>query len=324
MSQNLRWLIDLDSRLRVDIATERKILAAWSFDHARRTLPFTLDLSPLDPQSLVFRAGGRPRSGDLSGAPIALDDELMLGELKLSEVDQGNLKIASTEAYRRVISVSQASGYPYVLRVWNYFSGINLGDGDHERYKLFCSGRARGVGQAWEHGEPAATVIGRPSPSRWLHVIWLASKTPGQAIDNPRQTTPRDYPRSYGPDAPRFARGTLWRCSKRGSVLFASGTAAVIGASSQHAGDLIAQLDETVRNLKTLLQEAAVRAARPSKFDAGSLFMAYVRDETRQVEVREWLRQQFPNSPIMVIHGDICRSELLVEVEAIHHFDPPR
>lgn len=319
----LRWLVDLDNAPSVDLLKRGDLLTLWSFGHRERSRHFTVDLTPLEPTHLVFRALGRVRGGELNAAGFASDDELLIGELKLSEIDQNGIKRTVAEAYKRLVELVPASGYPYVLRVWNYFSGINDGAGDHERYKLFCSGRVRGLGSHWDSGEPAATVIGRPHPSRWFHLLWLASKTPGQAIDNPRQTRPRDYPRAYGPEAPRFSRGTLWQ-SKRGAVLFASGTAAVVGSDSRHEGDLAQQFAETERNLYTLLSEAAARVNRPARFDDGSVFIAYVRDETAQFRVQRMMKAAFPNSQVMIVAGEVCRPELLLEIEAVHHFDPPR
>lgn len=307
----------------VDLARRPELLNSWTFSHQERTRPFSVDLAPLDPVSVVFRALGRVRGGELNAAPFAADDELLLGELKLSEVDQNGIRRTAAEAYRRLLELAPRSGYPHVLRVWNYFSGINEGVGDEERYKRFCVGRAQAVQNEWDRNEPAATVIGRPHPSRWFHLIWLASKTPGQAIDNPRQTRPRDYDRAYGPEAPRFSRGTLWQ-SRRGAVLLASGTAAVVGDASLHPGDLAAQFAETERNLYSLLAEAAARVNRPARFDEGSVLLAYVRDETAQFRVQRMLRTAFPDSAVMVVAGEVCRSDLLVEIEAVHHFDPPR
>jgi chorismate lyase/3-hydroxybenzoate synthase len=322
-SSKLRWLVDTDPMPSVDLVRRPDVLASWSFSHNERARHFTLDLSPLEPVSLVFKSSGRVRGGELNAAAFASDDELLLGELKLSELDQNGIKRTAAEAYKRMLELVPNSGYPYLLRVWSYFSGINEGEGDNERYKLFCTGRARGVGRAWDSSEPAATVIGRPHPSRWFHLLWIAAKTPGQAIDNPRQTRPSAYGREYGPEPPRFSRGTLWQ-SKRGAVLFISGTAAVVGDASLHVGDLAAQFAETERNLYTLLAEAAIRVNRPARFDDGTVLIAYVRDETAQFRVQRMLRTAFPNSPSIVVAGDICRRELLVEIEAVHHFDPPR
>lgn len=320
----LRWLVDLDATPGVDLIRRSDVLAAWGFSHKERARAFTVDLTPLEPVSVVFRALGRVRGGELNAAPFASDEELLVGELKLSEVDQNGIRRTAAEAYRRLLDLVAGSGFPYVLRVWNFFSAINDGHGDAERYKLFSEGRARGLGPHWAQCEPAATVIGRPHGSRWFHLLWLAAKSPGQAIDNPRQTRPRDYGRQYGVEAPRFSRGMLWHSTKRGTVLLVSGTAAVVGEASQHAGDLARQFAEIERNLYALLAEAAARVNRPARFDGGSVFIAYVRDETAQFRVQRMLKAAFPDSRALVTAGEICRADLLLEVEAVHHFDPPR
>src|SRR3546814_2400089 len=54
-----------------------------------------------------------------------------------------------------------ASDTPHLLRVWNYLDAITFGDGDAERYREFCVGRARGLGDFDTHALPAATAIGR-------------------------------------------------------------------------------------------------------------------------------------------------------------------
>ena len=45
--------------------------------------------------------------------------------------------------------------------MWNYLDAINEGDGDAERYRQFCVGRARGLGRPNGKRLPAATAIGR-------------------------------------------------------------------------------------------------------------------------------------------------------------------
>src|SRR3546814_7749099 len=54
-----------------------------------------------------------------------------------------------------------ASQTPHLLRVWNYLDAITFGDGDAERYREFCVGRARGLGDFDTNALPAATAIGR-------------------------------------------------------------------------------------------------------------------------------------------------------------------
>src|SRR3546814_12443298 len=89
------------------------------------------------------------------------------------------------------------------------FDAITFGDGDAERYREFCVGRARGLGDFDTHALPAATAIGRCDDARVVQVYWLAARTPGMPVENPRQVSAYRYPRQYGPQQPSFARAML-------------------------------------------------------------------------------------------------------------------
>jgi chorismate lyase/3-hydroxybenzoate synthase len=90
-----------------------------------------------------------------------------------------------------------------------------------------------------------------------------------------------------------------------------SGTAAEVGHASAHRDDLKAQLDETLTNLDALLASADMGAG----FDTHSTLKAYVRHAADAPRVREFFRQRLPSVPVLLLHGDICRSELLVEID---------
>ena len=45
---------------------------------------------------------------------------------------------------RRLPSSSSRRRYRHLQRIWNYLDDINQGEGDEERYRVFCSGRAKG------------------------------------------------------------------------------------------------------------------------------------------------------------------------------------
>jgi chorismate lyase/3-hydroxybenzoate synthase len=198
------------------------------------------------------------------------------------------------------------------LRVWNYLDAINDGVGDAERYRQFCTGRAAGMADAFA-GYPAATAIGVRDGRRVLQVYALAARTPGQPIENPRQVNAWRYPRQYGPAAPGFARAMLAPSAE--PQLLISGTAAIVGHASHHAGDLAAQLDETLRNIDSLL--ATAHCAAP--FGAQSPLKAYVRHHTDMAIVDGLLRSRLGEAvPLLLLQGDICRRELLLEIEGVH------
>ena len=53
--------------------------------------------------------------------------------------------------------------------------------------------------------------------------------------------------------------------------------------------------------------------------DAGTVLRAYVRSEEHFFEVERTLTEAFPGAVFAVLQGDVCRQELLVEVEGVHH-----
>lgn len=277
-------------------------------------------LQALHDTAEAWLAQGRVQGGNSGGARFAADESFLFGTLDLDERDYPDFEAVVADAYERMRRVSMLHGYPYSVRTWSYFSGINEGYGDEERYRQFCCGRERGLGPAWFESEPAATVIGRPELSARFQLQWLAATQPGVAIDNPRQTPPHEYPREYGPTPPRFARGHLWR-DARGAVLLISGTASVVGHRSMHPDQLRPQFEETERNLRVLLERAAGVLGRPAAFDAGTLLRVYVREAEHLYEVADLVRERFgPNVHAAILHGEVCRRELLVEIDGVHHF----
>jgi chorismate lyase/3-hydroxybenzoate synthase len=45
----------------------------------------------------------------------------------------------------------------------------------------------------------------------------------------------------------------------------------------------------------------------------------YLRHKEDFVATEAYLRQQFPEEVINIVHADICRDNLLVEIEAVAH-----
>ena len=247
----------------------------------------------------------------------------MGGGLKFAALDigdDGDIEAASDHAYQRLQAWLALDSHPHVLRIWNYLDAITTGEGDDERYRRFCVGRARGTGRELAPERlPAATAIGHPQPIGRFRLYWMAAREPGIPLENPRQTEAWRYPRQYGPQAPGFARALL---PPDGSTmpLLLSGTAAVVGHASQHGDSLAAQLDETLANLDSLI--ATARAQRPSlaaHFGAQSRLKVYVRDADALQRVDELLRSRLPaDVPRIILQGVVCRRELAVEIDGFH------
>jgi chorismate lyase/3-hydroxybenzoate synthase len=272
-------------------------------------------LEPLSPTVLEVWRGQAPvysgRDGELRWSS---DGEHLYFAIEVDEAACGGLDAAAEHAYARIGTFLAAGETPHVLRLWNYLDAINFGDGDDERYRRFCDGRARGMNAHVPTRYPAATAIGRHDGVRTLQIYGLAARHPGAPVENPRQVSAWRYPRQYGPTAPTFARGMR----SGGDQLLISGTAAVVGHASRHGGDLDAQLDETLANLDSLLQQAGT--SNPG-LGARSLLKAYVRHEADAAHVAEILHARLPGlGGLLLLGGDICRGELLVEVDGVHRF----
>lgn len=265
----------------------------------------------------VWRSAGPVATGREGAIRYSHDGALMFGVLEWEEPDGGILH-ASAHAYAALVAFWRDSDYPHLLRIWNYFDAITLGEGDSERYRQFCVGRVQGLGDVDTRTLPAATAIGSRDGRRVLQVYWLAAREPGLPLENPRQVSAYRYPREYGPQSPTFARALL-PPSPRVPLLL-SGTASIVGHASQHADSLRAQLDETLTNLHSLLGAARERAPTLSPhLDGTSRLKVYVRDATDADAVAAQLEARLGTRvPWLMLHADVCRRELLVEIEGMH------
>ena len=134
--------------------------------------------------------------------------DLLFLALEQSDDPASDPKQAVADAYARLLAVAAEAGCGQLLRAWNYMPAINQGQGDAERYRRFCLGRAAALETAgYGDGELCAgTAIGGDEPR--LRIYLLCAPRPGINIENPRQVSAYRYPREYGPCSPSFARAT--------------------------------------------------------------------------------------------------------------------
>jgi chorismate lyase / 3-hydroxybenzoate synthase len=258
----------------------------------------------------LWQTDGTVEVGRDGPVHFASGGHYLAGTVEIEEGAAGGLAAAAREAYEAISRFTVRSPHRHLLRMYNYFSNINQGEGDAERYKQFCSGRAAGFQALPDPSWPAASAIGRQDHGTTLQVYWLAANEPGRALENPRQVSAFRYPRQYGPCPPRFSRAM----QVAGGMLI-SGTGSILGHTSHHPDDLPAQLDEILRNLASLRQAGGNTALS----GRGTLLKIYLRDPTAAPFVASYLRERLPaQAQILVLGADICRRELLVEIDAVH------
>lgn len=242
-------------------------------------------------------------------------------------MDAKPLEDAVAEFYSELFGLMHKRGRPYPLRIWNGLPGIvermsapaaEIKEWEsiapkHEpfdRYMAFNTGRNTAFRKRFGDDDglaqftPAATAVGHHGEDLQIHI--LASTTPGQAIENPRQTPAYNYSPRYGPSPPVFVRATRF-----GDRLFVSGTASIVGENSMHPDELHKQFSETIANINAIIQHA--------EHDDLALrhFRIYAPCPDDLPVLSDALSKAYPSlQSLELMRADICRRNLRVEIEA--------
>ncbi|WGZ93868.1 MAG: hypothetical protein QJT81_19095 [Candidatus Thiothrix putei] len=323
----------------VTTLTDTDVLAAGQGQQVLAAIGFAPKAVILDTQRPVFTVGLPLLTATsytelwLSPTPVhygkhasitySENGTVLFGHLLLEEADFPDFRIASQTAYQHVFALLQQAGYPCLLRMWNYFPAIVTPQGEFNRYQTFCLGRQDALNEwgNFDYAPPAATAIGTQQAG--LQVYFIAGKSAGMQLENPRQTSAFLYPRQYGPVSPAFSRATVkdWG---QGKHIYISGTTSIVGHETLHIGKPLLQLEETLRNLEALLSHGDATLGMPARQvrDLTQL-KVYLHDATCLPEIQErltaYLAAATLSQPtVLYLQGDVCRSDLMVEVEGIY------
>lgn len=244
-----------------------------------------------------------------AGINCASSGDALFGIMQIEQ--SAGLAATTRDAYERIIDCVERQGFSHLLRLWNYFPHINAPEAGLERYRCFSAGRHDAFaakGRAIGAGTPAACALGTASGP--IVVYFLAATHAGTAVENPRQVSAYHYPIQYGPRSPSFSRAT--RVSEPQPMLLISGTASIVGHETVHPGDAWQQLEETLTNIRVV-------AADTVQGDGSRLYLkVYLRHAAYLPFVQTRLRAEFgPHAHIAYLQADICRGDLLLEIEGL-------
>ena len=272
----------------------------------------------------VWRVAGDGRRGMSEDIVWQRRGDVLFGVIEVDEAafpavaGSTPLQAACEEAYARIFRVLGAEGLPHLWRVWNYMADINGSSHGLERYRQFNIGRQDAFLAALRRvrGQvPAACALGLAAGP--LSIAFLAGACPVRPIENPRQVSAYDYPEDYGPRSPTFSRGALV-CLKDETLLFISGTASIVGHRSLHPGDVVGQCRESMANIVAVLAEAQAVGAPAALGLEDLAYRVYLRHGEDHARVRDTLMPLIGSTPqIVYVQADICRAELLLEIEAV-------
>jgi enamine deaminase RidA (YjgF/YER057c/UK114 family) len=237
------------------------------------------------------------------------------------------------EAFGKLDNLLAENGFEYkdIVRQWNYIYDI-LSENDHnpdhvQNYQLFNEYRARHYASSeFDNGYPAATGIGMNYGGLVITVIALKGKTCQIVpIKNPVQHDAHKYsenvlaeiPGITGLSRPLFERGKYCKADTL-SILFVSGTASITGEKTVYPGNIEKQTRTTIENIKCLVTGANLeQQGLPIKKSIQMLnYVVYIKNVDDFEKVKSVCMEFFGDIPAIYVHADICRRDLLVEIEA--------
>ena len=257
-----------------------------------------------------------PGSGEIRehGELLTWRGETGMAGIAAVVVDDGDLEAAAARLYTGILDLTQDL---VVHRFWNFVPQINAPVGELDRYMCFCVGRANAF---THHANPVPGVELPPASAvgttgNRLCVAFIAGPHALTPVENPLQVPAYRYPKRYGPRSPSFARAGVINAEQ---ALFISGTASIRASESLHVGDFACQMQTALENVAAVSQAAT----HPDWFASNAGYRKIVRVYVKQADLwrehGDYLRKNLLQGAqqFNVIEADICRPELLVEMEA--------
>jgi len=221
-----------------------------------------------------------------------------------------------------------------VLRTWIYQGHLVLPEGETQRYKELNRARTDFFGETrflrkylppTHQGTvfPASTGIGADDADIVLSAIALDTKRRDVIVvplENPNQTSAFDYGAVYSPQSPKFSRAMAMAVGDE-CMVFVSGTASITNSESRHLEDPVKQTEQTLDNIAVLIEgENLARHGIPEMAcGLGNLecVRVYVKRPSELELIRQVCERRLPEVPTIYTVADVCRPELLVEIEGI-------
>ena len=217
-----------------------------------------------------------------------------------------------------------------IVRQWNYIGNIVSYRDGKQNYQEFNDARTIYYSQGqWQYGYPAATGIGASGEGIIVGCIAFKSKNSYRRaiypIDNPLQVAAHAYSKQvliYRTEesmksTPKFERAKLIK-TQRGVCCFVSGTAAIRGEQSAAISTAKEQAIMTIENIKYLVSPENLQRhfCKPYNLKYAQL-QVFIKNAQDYAEVRSVVEQAYPQMSVVYTIADVCRSELLVEIEGI-------
>jgi enamine deaminase RidA (YjgF/YER057c/UK114 family) len=242
----------------------------------------------------------------------------------------------SVDAFQRMSRGLADRGFSYdqVVRTWLYLGDIVGPEEDTQRYKELNRARTdfyRDIRFGERHLRldlphrvyPASTGIGTEGREVIMCCIALATDRDDvqlMPLENPLQRAAFDYGEQYSPKSPKFSRAMTITAGDFATT-FVSGTASITQSETRYIGDIEGQTWQTLDNIAALISEFNMKRHGLPGFGATlddlALVRVYVKRQEDYTMAKNVCECRIGELPIVYAVGDVCRPELLVEIEGI-------
>lgn len=229
----------------------------------------------------------------------------------------------SFETIRKILA-KESMVISDIVRQWNYIPNIldvnEVSGKTLQNYQVFNEIRQKYYSMdKFCEGYPSATGIGTKSGNFNLDFFAVQHSESVQkyGLSNPKQQDAYKYDQDYlvgdavndqTKKTPLFERAKLLKTIDDTTV-FISGTASIIGQESVGQGDVCRQTEITINNIHELIPTSLKHSIRYS------YMRAYIKKSEDFEAVRSICHASFPNVNVSYLQADVCRGDLLVEIE---------
>ncbi|MFP4057512.1 MAG: Rid family hydrolase [Candidatus Brocadiia bacterium] len=256
------------------------------------------------------------------------------GMLPRTEAPGVHERALSAFARLRETLASQGFGFDQVVRTWLYLGDIVGEEDGTQRYKELNRARAdfyQDVSFLAAYTPPslngavypASTGIGASDRDLRMSAVALASDRRDLVVvplENPLQTSAFRYAERYSPHSPKFSRA-MAIVGRRNAAILISGTASIVESEVHHLGDVEAQTRQTLDNVEALIARENLqrRGIHGLGASLGDLVLArvYIKRPEDYAAVRAVCERRLGDLPTVYAVADVCRPELLVEIEGV-------
>ncbi|MBN2635172.1 MAG: hypothetical protein JXR61_02800 [Prolixibacteraceae bacterium] len=232
----------------------------------------------------------------------------------------------SEKAFAVLIDIFTDAFFPInsIVRQWNYIENILGFDGENQRYQQFNNVRSGVYGNTFsEKGYPAATGIGMNQGGVLIEFVAIKSnECITVPIDNPKQISAHTYSEKVlvGEKCslkatPKFERARYVDIFGK-KMIFISGTASIVGEHTVGVGDAGKQTEVTIQNIQKLYSGEVLKQLNNNNLNTKySHVRVYIKSRKDFRIIKKTIKNHFGELPVVYIIADICRTDLLVEIE---------